>query len=155
MSVAFRREDDDAHREPVFELPLPPGPNLVTERGLKLIEARVAELQAAVDAADDAEAEKPLRRDLRYWLARASKAEVQPVAAGDAVAFGTRVTYRMGGRERTVALVGSDEADVTDDAIPFTAPIAQAMMDAEPGERVDYQGRAEAIEVIAVEPLPG
>lgn len=65
MSVAFRREDDDAHREPVFELPLPPGPNLVTERGLKLIEARVAELQAAVDAADDAEAEKPLRRDLR------------------------------------------------------------------------------------------
>lgn len=152
MSVAFRREDDDAHREPVFELPLPPGRNLVTPRGLSLIEARVAELEAAVAAAD-AETAKPLRRDLRYWHARASTAEVQPVAAGDLVAFGTRVTYRLNGAERTVALVGSDEADVTDGAIPFTAPIAQAMMDAEPGETVAYQGRDDAIEVIAVEPL--
>ncbi|WP_315760911.1 GreA/GreB family elongation factor [Sphingomonas sp. Y38-1Y] len=153
MSVAFRREDDDAHREPVFELPLPPGPNLVTPRGLSLIEARVAALEAAVANAADAEAAKPIRRDLRYWLARASTAQVQPHAQGDAVAFGTRVTYRLNGAERTVALVGSDEADVTENAIPFTAPIAQAMMDAEPGEAVDYQGREGAIEVIAVELL--
>lgn len=153
MSVAFRREDDDAHREPTFELPLPPGPNLVTPRGLSLIEARVAELEAAVDAAADAEVAKPIKRDLRYWLARRTGAQVQPVADGDAVAFGTRVTYRLNGAERTVALVGSDEADVTDGAIPFTAPIAQAMMDAEPGERVDYQGRSGAIDVIAVAPL--
>ena len=42
MSVAFRRESDEEHLEPKFELPLPPGPNLVTSRGLKLIEARNA-----------------------------------------------------------------------------------------------------------------
>ncbi|WP_294266208.1 GreA/GreB family elongation factor [uncultured Sphingomonas sp.] len=151
MSVAFRREDDDAHREPTFELPLPPGPNLVTARGLALIEARVAELEAAVEAASGDE-QKALRRDLRYWHARASTAEVQPAPAGNAVAFGTRVTYRLNGQTRTVTLVGSDEANVTDGAIPFTAPIAQAMMDAEPGEAVDYQDREGAIEVVGVAP---
>jgi hypothetical protein len=26
MSVAFRRESDDEHMEPKFELPIPPGP---------------------------------------------------------------------------------------------------------------------------------
>ena len=37
MSVAFRRESDEEHLEPKFELPIPPGPNLVTARGLALI----------------------------------------------------------------------------------------------------------------------
>ena len=30
MSVAFRRESDEEHLEPKFELPIPPGPNYVT-----------------------------------------------------------------------------------------------------------------------------
>ena len=42
MSVAFRRESDEEHLEPKFELPFPPGPNLVTPRGLALIEGRNA-----------------------------------------------------------------------------------------------------------------
>ena len=50
MSVAFRRESDEEHLEPKFELPFPPGPNLVTPRGLALIEARNAELEAAIAA---------------------------------------------------------------------------------------------------------
>ena len=33
MSVAFRRESDEEHKEPRFELPIPAGPNLVTEDG--------------------------------------------------------------------------------------------------------------------------
>ena len=37
MSVAFRRESDEEHLEPKFELPIPPGPNLVTPRGLTLV----------------------------------------------------------------------------------------------------------------------
>src|SRR3546814_13208092 len=36
MSVAFRRESDDEHKEPEFELPIPVGPNLVTPRGNRL-----------------------------------------------------------------------------------------------------------------------
>ena len=53
MSVAFRRESDEEHLEPKFELPIPPGPNLVTERGYALIKARhdrlETELQGALD----------------------------------------------------------------------------------------------------------
>ena len=40
MSVAFRRDSDEEHLEPKFELPIPSGPNLVTARGLALIGAR-------------------------------------------------------------------------------------------------------------------
>ena len=43
MSVAFRRESDEEHLEPKFELPIPPGPNVVTQRGYHLIGARVSE----------------------------------------------------------------------------------------------------------------
>ena len=39
MSVAFRRESDEEHLEPKFELPIPPGPNLVTPRGAELTRA--------------------------------------------------------------------------------------------------------------------
>ncbi len=67
MSVAFRRESDEEHLEPRFELPIPPGPNLVTPRGRDLIEARVVELEAALAATANAEAAKPIARDLRYW----------------------------------------------------------------------------------------
>ena len=61
MSVAFRRESDDEHLEPKFELPIPPGPNFVTPTGLAQIEARVAELEAVLEAASDA----PARRSRR------------------------------------------------------------------------------------------
>ena len=45
MSVAFRRDGDEEHLEPKFEIPIPPGPNRVTERGLALIEERLADVR--------------------------------------------------------------------------------------------------------------
>ena len=48
MSVAFRRESDDEHLEPKFELPIPPGPNLVTPAGRVLIEDRIRTLEASL-----------------------------------------------------------------------------------------------------------
>jgi transcription elongation GreA/GreB family factor len=148
MSVAFRRESDDEHREPSFELPLPPGRNLVTARGLALIEAQVAELEALLDTASGDDAAKRLKRDLRYWHQRASSAEVQPVPDDGVVAFGSQVTYRLNGQQRKVAIVGSDEADPAAGRIPYTAPLAQAMLGAEAGEVVDFGGRTEAIEIL-------
>ena len=53
MSVAFRRESDEEHKEPRFELPIPVGPNLVTAAGLAQAEARVAALEAEVAAETD------------------------------------------------------------------------------------------------------
>ena len=153
MSVAFRREGDDEHKEPSFELPLPPGPNLVTRTGLAGIEAEVARLEAAVAAEADLERQKALRRDLRYWHARQSTATIAPPPPDGEVAFGSRVTFRLNGQTRTIALVGSDEADPAAGLVPFTAPLAVAMTGAAPGDLLDFGGKADAIEVLATEPL--
>jgi transcription elongation GreA/GreB family factor len=107
VSVAFRRESDEEHKEPRFELPIPPGPNLVTERGLALIEARVAELEARGNPASGEER----ARDLRYWRQRLATAQLAPPPAEDEVGFGSTVTIRLNNRIRTVRLVGEDEAD--------------------------------------------
>jgi len=73
MSVAFRRESDEEHLEPKFELPIPAGPNLVTRRGLRLIRDRVAELEAAIGQAQGPAAVTGLQRDLRYWRSSAPR----------------------------------------------------------------------------------
>ena len=94
MSVAFRRESDEEHLEPKFELPIPPGPNLVTPRGLELTRAKVAEVEAAVAAATDDEERTRLQRELRYWNTRAATAELAPATAVDEVCIGIgRVSY--------------------------------------------------------------
>ena len=155
MSVAFRRESDDEHLEPKFELPLPPGPNLVTQRGLALVRAKVAALNAALASATEDTARAMIRRDLRYWNARESTATLAPVPLGETVAFGTRVTFTLGGTTRTIAIVGSDEADPATDRITFTAPLARAMMGLSAGDVADFNGRADAIEIVAIEALVG
>jgi transcription elongation GreA/GreB family factor len=150
MSVAFRRESDDEHLEPKFELPIPPGPNWVTARGLRLTREKVEGLEA-VDLSDmEEEAAKKVRRDLRYWRTRLATAQLQPAPDGDAIAFGARVTYRLNGRENSVAIVGDDEADPHKGRISFTSPLARAMMEAQVGERIDFGGKAEAIEILAI-----
>jgi len=153
MSVAFRREGDDEHLEPKFELPIPPGPNLVTVRGKALIDAKVTELEAAVTGETDEEGAKRLKRDLRYWQTRQVTAEIQPEPAGDVVAFGTRVTFRLNGKARTLAIVGDDEADPAHDMISFSAPLARAMMGAEVGELLPFNSRDDAPEVLEIAPI--
>ena len=154
MSVAFRRESDEEHLEPRFELPLPPGPNLVTARGPALLAAKVAEVEAAVAAEADEEARKLLQRELRYWHTRQSTAEVAPLPEDGTAGIGTRVRIKLAGRTREIALVGHDEADPAADRLSFLAPLAHALIGAEAGERVDFNGEAEAIEILAVVPIP-
>jgi len=153
MSVAFRRESDEEHKEPRFELPLPSGPNLVTLRGLEQIRARLAETERKVTEAEGETALAEAKRDLRYWQTRHATAELAPVAAGGEAAFGTRVTFRMNGAERTIAIVGDDEAEPAAGYLSFSAPLARALIGACPGDLIDFNGRAEAIEVLKVEPL--
>ena len=150
MSVAFRRETDEEHLEPKFELPIPPGPNLVTPRGLALIAGRVAALEAQLAAADDDAARAPLQRDLRYWRARQVSAEPAPPPAGDRVEFGVAVTFRLKGAEKTFRLVGDDEADPAAGLLSFNAPLARAMLGAEPGDLLAFAGEDDALEVLAV-----
>ena len=149
MSVAFRRESDEEHLEPRFELPIPPGPNLVTARGLALIGARVAELEAAVAAADD-DTRETLRRELRYWHTRQTTALIAPPPPADEVAFGSRVTFALNGAERMVEIVGTDEADPATGRVGFQAPLARALIGLGVGERAAFGGREDAIEVVAL-----
>jgi transcription elongation GreA/GreB family factor len=153
MSVAFRRESDEDHKEPRFELPLPPGPNLVTLRGLWLIEAKHAELEAAVVNAEGDEAER-LRRELRYWSTRMTTAEIAPPPPEGEIGIGSRVRFRLNGRERSLDIVGADEADPASDRIGFAAPLAQALIGGAAGDLVDFNGRSEAIEILNVVAIP-
>ena len=153
MSVAFRREGDDEHLEPKFEIPIPPGPNLVTARGRALIDARVAALEAQLAATDDETTLNAIKRDLRYWQTRQITAELVPAPSGEVVEFGTSVTFRLNGKERTLAIVGDDEADPASGLISWSAPLARALMGAEAGEVLAFAGKEDALEVLAIEAI--
>ena len=140
MSVAFRRESDEEHLEPKFELPIPPGPNLVTARGLALIEAKVAELELRLAEPLPEEERKAVLRDARYWRARAASAQLAPVPSGEVVAIGTRVTFTRDGVTRTITVVGHDESDPATDRIAFTAPLVRAMLGCGVGDEVEAPG---------------
>ena len=154
MSVAFRRESDDDHKEPEFELPIAVGPNLVTPRGLRLLGEEVARLETEIAKTADEEARKKLQRRLRYFHTRQSTADVQAPPADGSIGIGSRVTYRLNEAEKTITIVGGDEADPALGCVAFSAPLARALMGTEVGERVEYQDREDAIEIVAVETDP-
>lgn len=150
MSVAFRRESDEEHLEPRFEIPVPPGPNLVTARGLDLITVQVAALETHLPGLTDADARKATLRDLRYWRARLATADLRADPVGGKVQFGSRVRYRLNGKHHAIGIVGHDEADPASGLLSFLAPLCRAMLGAEAGDLVDFGGRDEAIEIVAV-----
>jgi transcription elongation GreA/GreB family factor len=151
MSVAFRRESDEEHLEPKFELPIPPGPNLVTSRGLALIEARVVELDTRLTEPLTEEERKAVLRDARYWRARQASAQLAPVPSGETVAIGTRVTYERDGQPRTIEIVGHDESDPATARIGFTAPLVRAMLGSEVGDEVDLPD-GQTLTIVAISP---
>jgi len=152
VSVAFRREGDDEHLEPKFELPIPPGPNLVTARGLELLEAKVAELETELPAITEEEARKKHLRELRYWRTRLATAEPREPRSDGVVGLGSMVDLLLDGKKRTIQLVGHDEAEPSAGRLAFTAPLARAVMGAEVGDLLDFGEKAEAIEIVAVRP---
>jgi transcription elongation GreA/GreB family factor len=153
VSVAFRRESDEEHKEPRFELPIPPGPNLVTESGLQQINERVEALEALVAREPDEMRLAEAQRDLRYWRTRLATAQLAPRPPLGEVAFGSRVQFRLKGAVRILNIVGDDEADPANGRIAFSAPLARALMGAEPGEVVEFASDPEAIEILGVQPI--
>ncbi|WP_309621298.1 GreA/GreB family elongation factor [Novosphingobium sp.] len=150
MSVAFRRESDEEHLEPKFELPIPLGPNLVTARGLELLETKVAELEAALPALTDEVERKAHQRDLRYWRTRLATAELKEARADGVVGFGCRVDLVVNGKPRTIELIGHDEADPAVGKLAFTAPLCRAVMGAEVGDVLDFGGKVGAVELVGI-----
>jgi transcription elongation GreA/GreB family factor len=152
MSRAFVKEFDEAGEE-LPERLISPHRNFVTDRGLALIEAEIAQLRATIEQADDSTDRGTLARashDLKYWLARRASAEVvRPEAIDGTVRFGVQVTLlRDDGRRQTYRLVGEDEADPAEGLISYVSPLARAVIGQRVGDRV-LAGTGEA-EIIAV-----
>ena len=112
----------------------------------------MASLEALLPTlADEAEI-AATRRQLRYWHKRQQSAQLGPVPSGEQVAFGTTVAFTLHGKARTITLVGDDEAEPAANLIAFSAPLCRAMMGAQVGDCLDFGGKAEALEIVAITP---
>ena len=81
MSRAFVKEPDGAEALELPDRPISEHPNLVTPQGLAQIEAtltRLHEQHAQAQASADRAALAAVARDLRYWTARRSTAQLMP-----------------------------------------------------------------------------
>jgi transcription elongation GreA/GreB family factor len=153
MSRAFVKETDGSEGEELPELAISPHRNLVTARGLELIEATVKRLDAelaAARAADDPPSVKRIERDRRYWASRRASAElVAPVVNPATVRFGCRVALATeSGERRSFCIVGEDESDPARGLVSYVSPFAQALMGAAAGDTVPFRnGRAEIVAI--------
>ncbi|MEQ9241811.1 GreA/GreB family elongation factor [Roseovarius indicus] len=147
MNKAFTKEDDGGGPERLPDLPISPHPNHVTPRGLAALKARAAALEAEVgrlraeqERASDLTPLAVAERDLRYVEARVSSAIlVTPPEAPERVQFGTTVVVvDEEDREATYTIVGEDEADPEKGLITHVSPLARALLEAEPGDVVDW-----------------
>ena len=157
MSRAFVREPDaEMPPEPLADIPVPPPPNPVTARGLALIEAAVADLEARLgDGSDlDAGESAELRRKLRYWTARRTTAQLtRPPLDPDEVGFGSQVTVAWPGRGKVaMAIVGEDESDPSAGRVSWRAPTASALIGNGKGDKVDVAiaGRNVSLAILAL-----
>ena len=115
-----------------------------------MIEARVGELEAAIDAGGSEEQVKALKRDLRYWHQRQSSAIPAPHAAPGTVGIGSTVTFTLRDKRQTMTITGHDEADPAQGRIAFSSPVARALLGLSAGDFADFASEEDAIEIIAV-----
>lgn len=166
MSRGFVKEDDQEEAPFVPpRAPLPDGlPNYVTPRGLSLLHAERDQLMA--QRAEPGVSEDERRRlaaevqgRLELLLDRIRSARlVEPASPPAAdVRFGSAVTVRFlsgpqQGAERTLTIVGVDEASVAEQRIAFTAPVARALMGRQAGDTASFKlGAADVrMEVVRV-----
>jgi transcription elongation factor GreB len=150
-------EDDEDGGLP----PLPPGSkNYITPQGYARLRAEFARLMDvdrpemvrivswAASNGDRSEngdyiyGKRRLReidRRIRFLTKRLDIAEVVDAsvhAGSDQVFFGATVTYEVDGEERTITIVGIDEAEPLEGKVSWIAPIARALVKAREGDSV-------------------
>ena len=160
MSIAFMKDPEGETLEDIPERPVSPHRNLVTPEGLAHIEAEAVRLQEAFSRAQKAVAERGeeedrlnllrIGRDLRYWMARRSSAElVPPLKDSGRVHFGSTVVIeREDGRRQRWRIVGEDEADPAHETISHVSPLARALVNKVVGDVVEVNSRdVEVVEI--------
>ena len=185
MSKAFTKESDGDDDDDVPGLPpLPAGTrNYITPQGYARLRAEFMELldverpkiveivSWAAKNGDRSEngdylyGKKRLReidRRLRFLTKRLDIAEVADPAVhhgSDQIFFGACVTYANSkGEERTITIMGIDEADSLKGEVSWVSPIARALLKAREGDEVQLMtpGGLEQLEVLEVRyPEPG
>ena len=170
MSKAFTK-DEDAWEEPIVppRAPLPAGvQNYVTPRGLRLLRAELAELEAERQRLGrDRHDELEYRRQLAIvsgrigdLTARLSIAVVVDPSRQPRheVRFGAQVTLRSvsgerAGEERRIEIVGIDEADAAHGRVAFTSPIAHAILGRGVGDTavVDTPRVKDLLEIVSID----
>ncbi|TGQ46831.1 MULTISPECIES: transcription elongation factor GreA [unclassified Mesorhizobium] len=147
MSRAFTREEDSENAiAGIGERPTSPHRNLVTERGLAMIEAELAALRDELARAErraDRERIALISRDLRYWTARRESAELSvPEPGSEMVRFGMGVTLESDdGRKVHWKIVGEDEANPAKGTISHVSPMAMALFGKKVGEIAVVNGK--------------
>jgi len=154
----MKDSDDAARPEALPERPQSPRPNYVTPGGLQRLRVQAADLESrlrSIDPSADPHELALLQRDLRWVEGRLQRAIlVDPaIQAPDRVRFGMTVDVRHeDGSSEALTIVGEDEAEPATGRISWASPLAEALMDAEPGDEVVWQrpaGKAR-LEVLAV-----
>ncbi len=147
MSRAFTREEDSENAiADIGERPVSEHRNLVTEKGLALIEANLVGLRenlAAAEREGNRERIALVSRDLRYWASRRETAELSiPEADSDVVRFGMTVTIENeDGQRKSWKIVGEDEADPTHGMISHVSPMAMALFGKGIGDTATVNGK--------------
>lgn len=160
MSVAFTKEEsaETASETQLPERPISSYPNLVTERGLRILKEQLEYARSTYEAAqetDDINERRRLSaiplRDMRYFAERVRTAQLMPNPnAADKVAFGATVTFRRADeRIQKFRIVGEDEADPKTGSISFVSPIAKALIGKSMGDVVGSGDKE--IEVLDIE----
>jgi transcription elongation factor GreB len=179
MSKAFTKETDGPDQDGVEEPnPLPAGSkNYMTPGGFQRLRDELRQLSRvdrpriveivswAAGNGDRSEngdyiyGKKRLReidRRIRFLTKRLEIAEIVDPAQRktlDQVFFGATVTYvTEHGQEKTVTIVGADEADLDRGQVSWVSPIARALLKAREGDTVELRSPAglEPIEVLAI-----
>jgi transcription elongation factor GreB len=178
MSKAFTKETDGDDDPPAEPAPLPAGTrNYITRAGFDALQAELRELTRverprvvetvswAAGNGDRSEngdyiyGKRRLREidsRIRFLTKRLEIAElVDPSQqkTRDRVFFGATVTYEDGrGQERTVTIVGIDEADTDRGRVSWVSPIARALLKTRAGDAVELRTPAgiETIEVVRI-----
>jgi transcription elongation GreA/GreB family factor len=137
--------------------PISPYPNLVTEAGLKALEAQLLQAREAYEVSTTIEDVNERRRqaaipqrDARYLSERVRTAQViADPTTFDVVAFGNTVKFcRDDGRVQTYRIVGEDEADPKAGSISFVSPVARVLMGKAVGDVVSVGDKE--LEIIAI-----
>lgn len=155
MSRAFTKEQDDAPTD-LGERPISPHRNLVTRKGLKMIEDELLRLQrelAEANIAGERSAIAHISRDLRYWASRRETAELSvPEPDSEVVRFGMTVELENldEGGTRVWTIVGEDEADPANGMISHVSPVAIMLFGKPEGDVLKINGKDWEILAVSV-----